>query len=213
MKTSKIIFISLLGIIAIFILVTAINIRTDVSEINKKSGGDELNKQILPPFKILCINDCKNISLSRNDSSSIIIGGAIDSSTTGTNYIIKGDTLNVSDIKTSTKDVSIRFTGSLNAIYLKNSAVSISSLDLSKLTIYMEGSVLNQSHSGTRENKLSIDSLEVILRNSKANLAIGSIVKLSGSLTDNSKLNVAAQHPREILLKRDSGSRINIASN
>ena len=69
MKTSKIIFISLLGAIAFIILAASIDIR-----ITGKRNGDykadlKRSKQILPSFKALNLNSCKNIQIVRNDSS------------------------------------------------------------------------------------------------------------------------------------------------
>jgi len=228
MKTSKVIFIALLSTIALLILATMIDIR-----INDRRRGDfpansKVNKQTVSSFKVLCVNNCKNVTLVQNDSSFIEVTYRKDSITPKLNFKIKGDTLTVADFeKLIHRDASVRIhaTNSLKMIQLKNSDISIDnfdsgklSLDMDKSTVWMnqfEGEkyslsildVVAKNHSHFNTDDFKVDSLGIVLQNSKSDIRVYA-KKISGSLSDSSRIYV--RQPEEISLKRDATSKINV---
>jgi hypothetical protein len=229
MKTSKIIFISLLSVIAIIILSAAIDIR-----INGERRGDfyanrKVNKQIVPSFKVLCVNSSRNITVAHSDSSYVEVTYPKDSIAPKVNYTIKGDTLVVADFEKSNhrnESISIYATDSLKSIQMNNSDASIMrfgsgrlSLNLNKSSVWMDHDkgdkycsptldVVAKNHSVFDTGDFKADSLGIVLQNSRANIRI-SAKKISGSLADSSRID--ARQSEEISLKKDKTSRINVA--
>lgn len=189
MKTSKIIFISLLGTIALIILATTINIRINGNKGEEFPIDGNLNaikKPISPfnvpidvnitairkpilSFKVLFLNDCKgvsSISVTQGDSSYIAIDYKKDIPAPEVKYTIKQDTLFVKDLKLS--GITICATSSLNRINMNNSYVSLrgftSDNSSGKLTLVVDQStvMLYQKRS---QNKPSIAVLNIDARN------------------------------------------------
>lgn len=228
MKTSKIIFISLLSAIAVLILATMIDIRVNGQRNDRKQSDFKVNKQILPFFKSLRVYNSMNITLVQNDSSYIEMSYLKDSIAPKVNYTIIGDTLMVSDFEKSNHrnvSVTIHATDSLRNIQLKKSNIRIERIGLGKLFFTLDESELwlNQdklvksafqvldivamNHSRINSSEFRIDSLGLVLRNSEAYLEMKAN-KISSILSDSSKIYV--RQPGEISLKKDETSKINV---
>ncbi len=228
MKTSKIIFISLLSTITLLILAAAIIIRIS----GHKNGGSrsdfKMSKQTLPSFKVLRINNSMNITLIRKDSSYLEVTCLKDSILPNLKYILLGDTLMVSDFENSdhqNTSVKIFATDSLKKIQLFNTTLSTERLGMGKLVFELDQSNLdlNQDllmklpisaielvanhHSQIKASEFSIDSLTLQLRDSQAYLDL--LVKnIRGTLSDSSVIRV--RQPQEISLRKDATSTINV---
>jgi hypothetical protein len=230
MKTSKIIFISLLSAIALFIVAAFLDIRingyrkgTNPSNI----AGYNVNKTIVPSFKVLRINNSPDIHLVQNDSSYFEVISQKDSLPLHPNYIIKDDTLVISDIESKVKShmyltFRINSTDSLKSIILKNSGITIEnfisdrlSLDMDKSSVWFSQGkssfsaldISAKDHSKISANEFNVDTLGIVLQNSEANLEIIA-GKLNGTLSDSSR--ISARQPAEISLKKDITSKINV---
>ncbi|HEY3389384.1 MAG TPA: hypothetical protein VGK38_07430 [Prolixibacteraceae bacterium] len=228
MKTSKIIFISLLSTIAILILATLIDLRISGRRNSERQFDFKVNKQIVPAFRVLQVYNSMNITLVKNDSSYIEVTYLKDSITPKVNYAMKGDTLIVTDFeKLVHRNVSIKIsaTDSLGRIQLNNSDISVERFGRGKLSFDMDQSNLSlnqdtlvkssyqaldivaKNHSRINSSEFRIDSLGLKLQNSEANLEIKTL-KISGALSDSSKIYV--RNPEEISIKKDGTSRINV---
>lgn len=228
MKTSKIIFISLLGVIAFLILATMIDLRVRGRRNSDIQKDFKVNRKALHSFNVLYMSDSRNVSLVQNDSSYIEVTYMKDSIAPKVNYAVKDDTLMISDFeKLIHRNVSVRIhsTDSLKKILLKNSDISIERLGSGKLSFDMDQSSLwlNQdttlktsfitldifakNHSSINSSEFKVDTLGIVLRNSEANFQIIAKV-INGSLSDSSK--IYARQPEEISLKKDKTSRINV---
>lgn len=228
MKTSKIIFISLLSTIAVLILATVIDIRIHGRRDDGKHSDFKVNKQILPVFKALRVYNSINITLVQNDSSYIEVSYLKDSIAPKVNYTIIGDTLTVSDFeKTNHRNVSVTIhaTDSLRSIQLEKSHISFDRIGLGKLFFALDESelwlnqdtlvksasqvldIIAKNHSRINSSEFRIDSLGLVLQNSEANLELNAN-KISGMLSDSSKIYV--RQPKEISLKKDETSKINV---
>ena len=228
MKTSKIIFISLLSTIAILMLATVIDIRINGRRNDRSQSDFKVNKQTVPSFNVLCVNNSMNITLVKRDSSFIEVTYLKDSIVPELNYTMKGDTLIVSDFeKVSHHNVSVRIhaADSLHRVQLKNSDISIERIGLGKLSLELEKSALwlNQdtlvkssfqvlnivakNHSRINSSDFKVDSLGLVLKNSEANLELKAKM-ISGTLSDSSKIYI--RQPEEISLKKDGTSRFNV---
>jgi hypothetical protein len=226
MKTSKIIFISLLGSIAFLILAAFIEVRITGQRNSINLSDLNVNKITIPSFKVLSINS-SYVYLLQNDTSFIELTWLKDSLSPHVNYTIKEDTLMFWDINHSyqnAKFISIRIhsTDSLKSILLKNSNITIESIVLGKMSLDMDNSyawfnqdnssfnaldISAKNHSRVNTTAFKVDSLGIILQNSQANL--GTIAKrISGVLSDSSR--ISARQPTEISLKKDSTCNINV---
>jgi len=102
MKISKIIFLSLIGVIALWILAGALDLRIngvkryDYVNMNKK-------KTDIPHFKVLHLNGSKNISITQSDSCFIEVRYPKDSIAPTLNYTIREDTLIFNALKSDYK--------------------------------------------------------------------------------------------------------------
>ena len=228
MKTSKIIFISLLSTIAVLILATVIDIRIHGRRDDGRQSDFKVNKQMLPVFKALRVYNSMNITLVQNDSSYIEVSYLKDSIAPVVNYTVTDDTLIMSDFeKTNHRNVSVTIhaTDSLRSIQLKKSNISVERIGLVKLFFTLDESelwlnqdtlvksvsqvldIVAKNHSRINSSEFRIDSLRLVLQNSEANLEM-KVNKISGILSDSSKINV--RQPREISLKKDETSKINV---
>jgi hypothetical protein len=227
MKTSKIIFSSLLGAIALLILAAFIDIKINGHKKNTyPSDLFKVNKTNIPPFKVLYLNNCVDIELIRNDSSSIEMIFQKDSLLSRLNYTIAGDTLFVIDNRQSNRKTiscKIHATGKLASIILENSDISMSNLCSGSLSLKLNGGKINintdkkgnpslssivvdaRNHSSLYTGEFRVDSLSLVLRNSEVNIELNA-KKIHGTLADSSK--IYARQPGEIYLKKDSTSTI-----
>jgi len=228
MKTSKIIFISLLSTIAVLILASVIDLRINGRRNDGRKSDFKVNKQILPVFKALRVYNGMNITLVQNDSSYIEVSCLKDSIAPKVNYTIIGDTLMVSDFeKTNHRNVSVTIhaTDSLRSIQLKKSNLSVERIGLGKLFFALDESeiwlnqdtlvksgfqvldIVARNHSRINSSEFRIDSLGLMLQKSEAYLEIKAN-KISGSLSDSSRIFV--RQPSEISLKKDESSKIHV---
>jgi len=228
MKTSKIIFISLLGTITFLILAALIDIRINGRRGNEIQADFNVNKQRVASFKVLCVNNSRNITLVQSDSSFIEITFRKDSIAPKLNYTIKEDTLSVMDFeKLIHRNVSVRIyaTDSLKKVSLKNSNINLAKFKAAKLLLELDKSsvwfeyyskfqtsfhtlgIVAKNDSRFNTSNFSVDSLAINLQHSEANLQI-TARKISGTLSDHSKIFV--RQPQEISLKKDETSRINV---
>jgi len=228
MKTSKIIFISLLGAIALLILTIVVDIKVKGKPNNYSDADFKINKQMVASYKVLCLNGSRNITVVHSDSSFVEVRYRKDSIVPKINYTIKGDTLIVSDFEKSVhryESIRIYTTDSLKSIQMNNSDASIMrfgfgrlSLNLDKSSVWMDADkgdknslpmldVVAKNHSVFNTGDFKVDSFGIVLQNSRANVRI-STKKISGSLADSSRID--ARQPEDISLKKDGTSRINV---
>ncbi len=94
MKTSKIIFISLLCAVALLILAAFIDIRNNGRKLITKPELDS-TIEMLPSFKVIDAYNCSGVSFTRNDSTYLKLRWEKDSSKPVFNYSISNDTLKI----------------------------------------------------------------------------------------------------------------------
>jgi hypothetical protein len=241
MKVSKIIFISLLGTIALLILSAGLDIRINGISRKDKQFVSKVIKQSIPSFKVLIISNNirkgnnRNITLVQGDSAYIEAYYPKDSLAPKINYTINNDTLKVLNF---TMDINrnawlkICCTGSLKGFYVTNADVDMRSfisndnsvkltlnLDHSRVNLFQENSakasvlsslnIFAKNQSSFYTSNLKVDSINIILQNSQADLRI-SINKLKGSVSEKSRMNT--RQPLEIALVRDSDSKIYVTN-
>ena len=225
MKTSKIIFISILSAIAFIILIAFV----DIAIKNHNRPEIKVNKQLLPAFTVIYISN-SNFNLMQGDSSYIETAYAKDSIPPSLNYKIKGDTLVVIEIsqshsKDSYPSIRIFSTDSLKSIILKNSDINIVKLKSAKINLNMDQSsiwfnqdsvnlssfssleIMAKNHSNINATSFKIDNLSINLQKSEADLAILA-GKLNGTISDSSR--VSTRLAGEISLKADKTSTVSI---
>jgi|WetSurMetagenome_2_1015567.scaffolds.fasta_scaffold28650_3 hypothetical protein len=232
MKTSKIIAISLIGLIALFILAAFINIRVNGQRLNSNLTRLETSKKVIPSFKVLRVENCDYISFVQSDSSFIEVAWAKDSLAPQVNYALKNDTLLLSGNKYSmfgaNSSVKVCFTGSLESIIMRNSTINVEGSGSGEMSFDISESVLNLvqdsgntysfksidikagDHSEVNSNHIRVGNLSLYMQHSNANLESITDYRLSGMVTDSSV--VVINTPSEISLKRDSLSKIQIGS-
>jgi hypothetical protein len=223
MKTSKIIFVSLLGTIAMIILAGFIVVRFAgrKNEVNMFK-----NKKPIPSFKVLYLSN-SNVNLTYGDTSYLAATGEKDFPFSEINYKIINDTLKITDVRNSrvTKDINIYSTDSLGIIVLFNSSLSIDKYGQKNLTLEMDNSNVTfrqekkeefsfrslsinaRKHSTVNADEFKTDNLSISLDKSEAELEIASI-KLNGFLSDSSSISI--KQSSEISLKKDASSTIRI---
>jgi hypothetical protein len=227
MKKSKIIFLSLLGAIALLILAATVDVRLTGLKSGFSESSFDNEKLVLPSYKVLQINNSSNIDIVQGDSSYIMLTWLKDSLHPRINYLVKGDTLSVSDIEQFNGYLSVKLfsTGSLNKIMMNNSDISIGqfssgkmSFDLKESKVWLSNNektgssfrvldIIAGNNSNVRTDEIKVDSMKIILKHSDAD--IRSLTKtISGTLSDSS--NIYARQPDEISLKKDSTSKISV---
>ena len=228
MKTSKIIFISLLGTFALLILAAAIDLRITGKRNGNLSDDFKSTKMAVPSFKVLIVHNSLNITILKKDSSFAEVIFLKDSVAPRVNLTTKGDTLLVSDFEKSAHrnvSVTIHANDSLRLIRLNNSNIEVDrvgagslsfELDQSSLSLNQDTllkvptksiSIVAKNHSEINSDDFGVELLDLVLANSEANLQIKA-KKMTGSLTDNSR--IFARQPEEITLKKDLSSKINV---
>jgi len=228
MKTSKIIFISLLSAMALLVLITMVDMRLNGRRNSEIQKDFKMNRKVLRTFKVLCVNESMNTTLIRSDSSYIEVTFHKDSIEPKVNYTIKDDTLMLNNFEMKSHhngSLKIHTTDSLKSIQLKNSNISIERFGYGKLSLNLDHSsvwmnqnrdekyslhildVIAKNHSNFNADNFKVDSLGIVLQNSKADIRVYA-KKISGSLSDGSR--IYARQPEEILLKKDKTSKINV---
>ena len=228
MKTSKIIFLSLLGAFALIMLATFIDIRMTGTRNSDWQKEFKTNREILHTFKAISMSNSMNVTLVQNDSSYIEVTFLKDSIAPKVNYSVNGDTLFISDFEKLVHrnvSVTIHATDSLTNVRLKNSNLNVSrignrnlSFDLFKSSLSLNRDTIVKTavpaiyivawnHSQINSEEFTIDTLRLDMHNSEANLEL--IAKnLIGTLSDSSKINI--RQPESISLKKDGTSKINV---
>jgi hypothetical protein len=225
MKTSKLIFISLLGTVALLIMAATIDIKLNGHKTNTyPSDIFKAERTGVADYKILSLNNCNNIELTRKDSSVVEIIYQKDSLLPHLNYISRGDTLFItgaSHKNHSAVSYKIQATASLRQIVMKNSVITMKNPASGRLLLDLDASTINMNNDGTKAPKLSflsvsamnhssintgefrVDSLDITLQKSEAYLEVIA-KKIHGTLKDSSKMY--ARQPSEVYLKKDSTS-------
>jgi hypothetical protein len=133
-----------------------------------------------------------------------------------------------SEIEKTTKrniPVQIHFNSSLKKVHLKKSDINISIINIEKLALDMDQStvwfnedmsrkkktsiqsldIVAKNHSVVSTNSIKVDSLGLLLQNSKAN------IQSSDKMSDSSRSDINQQ--KDISAKRDVGFKIDIGRN
>lgn len=228
MKTSKLIFISLVGAIALLILAAMLDLRINGRKFSDIDSDFKVKKQSLKLFKTLYITNSMNVTLVKNDSSFLEITCLKDSVTPKVNFSMHDDTLKISDFeKLSHSNSSIRIyaTNSLRHVLLKNSNLTLESFSTGELSLTIDQSnvvlsesephksrihfleILANNHSNVYGREFYVDSIGISLQHSELSLE-GIANKLGGTLADSSRIQ--ARQSQEIWLKKDGTSKINI---
>jgi hypothetical protein len=225
MKTSKIIFITMLSTIALLILAGAVDLRITGRKALTLQNGLKVIKKTLPSFKVLCINDSRRFELIQSDSSIISVFFMKDSVAPDLKYTLIGDTLKFSDQRSekSILFIKIHVIVPLKRIIAKNSTVNLThfnqanlSLDLdhSRLEIYQikdqkkTFQLLNiaaKNKSNIHVNNLGIDTLKIDLQKSDARI-MSNLNTIYGNLTDGSRIWL--RQANQISLQKDASSKI-----
>ncbi len=102
MKISKIIFLSLVGVIALMIIAGALDIRINGKKGPVQLSGSVNSKKItLPSFKVLSMNGTKNVAIVKGDSNYIEIDYQKDFVYPDINFQVRNDTLIIKDLNLS----------------------------------------------------------------------------------------------------------------
>jgi hypothetical protein len=228
MKTSKIIFISLLSTIALLIFIAFADIRINSHRISDINVYFNKTIQVLPSFKVISMNNSNNVTLCKSDSCSIEITYLKDSKAPRVNYIVKADTLYLTDLRSlNVSNVSLRIktTDVLEKVLLRNSMVDFENYNFKNLNFDLDNSqvaggqddklkaamhsigITAKNHSDFGLSDFSVDSLHLVFQKSTADLMLNA-KKACGSLSDSSRVNL--RQSAEISLKKDPSSNINI---
>jgi len=221
MKTSKIIFTSLLVIIALVILAGA----TEVRLTGSRNGVDQvITKNVIPSFKVLYINNSE-IQLSYGDSSFLAVTSHKDSLLPEIEYKLNNDTLRISNVRYSNSNirVTIHSSDTLKNILVINSDLRINQYGSKNLTLGIDKSsvflnrdekeqftfqsldIMAKNNSTVYSGVLKADNLKIFLEKSQANLEITAL-KLNGNLSDSSI--ICTLQSGEISVKKDESSRL-----
>ena len=219
MKTSNIIFISILGIMAIVLTTAAFSFKH--TEIEKEANNKRFYQNI-PSAKILLLENCKNLSFHQSDSSYIEYT-VKDSVGSKVNFDVKGDTLFFFNVKSKNPDgwVKLYLSGKVTGFLVKNSNITLNDF-AGRLFLNSDNSEITMSQKTGKKilkaldingindsnifmSRFWIDSVHVKLLDSRAELRIG-IGVFEGNILETSKLIL--QSPREMSLKRDEFSTI-----
>jgi hypothetical protein len=228
MKISKIIFISLLGGIALIIFAGAIDIR-----LNGHRGSHKMDKlmkkvKIDHSFKVLNINT-SNVLLNKSDSSFIEFFCNKDSLGQLIDYHLENDTLTINNLDKKISLCKLNLSSKPETFLLKNSNLTMNGiftgkdnrsvlfdLDNSRLILIQSFKnptslsfldVRERNKSSIDGGGLKLDSLKVDLQNSRADLHI-KVNKVKGWVSEKGHLHL--DRANDIVLKKDSASSIQI---
>ncbi len=231
MKTSKIIFLILLGTIAGVILAKMLDIRINGSKNDDIARLIKVKRFPLPAFKVFCMTNSRDVILVRNDSSFIEVKSLENSVTPKVNYELLVDTLTLSGFEKLVHEnfsVIIYSTDTLKKVLMKNSNLAIDHFRFSKLSLDLYGSKVFMTHDETKSNRNAlldivarnhsevnsdqfyVDFLKIVLQNSRANLSFFA-KKIDVTLSDRSIIYL--QTPGEISYKKDETSKLNLIDN
>lgn len=224
MKTSKIIFISLLGTISVFILAGAIDVRLNGHP--HHFTENKTSRITLPVFSNICIENSRNLNVIHSDSTYLELIWQKSAEETDVDRTLSGDTLRLNGISKSVEGLlqaNLYVSGPVNSVILRNSHIVMNQINSSALSIRMNGSKawLNDKPNGELSyHRLDIratggsyvntgdfkaDSVNLTLQNSMADLHImaGS---LNGVLSEGS--TITTRQADDIKLKKDSTSKV-----
>jgi hypothetical protein len=225
MKTSKIIFISLLSLGALYIVAAMLSVRFSGQKGELFNDDSKGNIITIPAFNVLCITDSKDLNIHGSDSAYFKIINTEDSIPSKIDYVVRGDTLFITGLQNqpaTNRYVVLYISNDMKSIQLKNSNIFLMEQSFISLSITLDNSRLSSgiknnilafgtlkisamNNSSISMNSLKADSIEVYLRNSKAFLT-GSSKKLNGVLWNNSRLS--SSQNGELSLKKDASSKI-----
>lgn len=222
MKTSKIIFVSLLTTITVLILTGFIVVR-----IAGRHGSILLvKKHAIQSFNAVYLNNCR-ATIVYDDSLFIGVSYRKDSAGLVLDYKISNDTLRITDngyTRTSGLPFTIHANDSLNTIVAANADLTLVNYGSEKLSLNVDKSsvlfdtdsstigfsfrnldITARNHSYIRSNEIKADKLQLFIQSSEANIQI--VTKsVSGILSDESTVYMSQSN--EISLKKDDSSKI-----
>lgn len=230
MKTSKIIFVTLIISIAVFIIAAFIDIRINGISRGKNSADLKSQKQMTEPFKVISAINSRNIRIVQSDSSYIELAWTRDSIQPQINYKVINDTLIITDLRyliqsTGFQPVRIHAPKSLKSVILKDSELSIGSTGSGKISVKLDNSsvwfsqtksksayysnleIMAKNNSRANTNEFMVDTLNIFLNNSMSNMQIKA-KKITATLSDSSSIGLSM--PDEIYLKKDSTSTFRV---
>jgi len=226
MKTSKILFITLISLGAIYIIAAMIEVRITGKKPGEFSTTLKSNKKELGSFSVLVLNSSRNIRLVESETNYLEVLVPDDSPSAEINYSLSGDTLRINNPQTSELSIvfaTLHAAKGLKTIYLEDSDLQILKFSSENLSLLLNNSkarfVINKSDyptigslqitafnkSTVDLNTVNIDTIGILLQNSSARMQIPTKL-IKGELSENSELN--AQQPSEISVKRDSTSKM-----
>lgn len=205
MKTSKIIFITLLATIALYILVAMIDVRINGQKYSEFNNRLKVNNIDLPSFSVIYLNNCKNITLIKRDSSNerniklfkinnshIEVSVKEDSTAPHINYSIKEDTLRIMDFQKPASSfifVKVYIGNELKTIQLKNSDIRIYNSNSEILSLVLDKSKVY--FSSASDSKSSIGLLNIISKNQSSVTANSVNVDSVGIVLQNSAVTLS----------------------
>jgi hypothetical protein len=228
MKTSKIIFFSLLTTIALFILAAIVDVRLTGKKGNEPSN---LNTQEIPvgTFSVVVINNCSNISVRPGASPKLKVSSK---NAFEINYKVSADTLTISDANRSNNNndpifFTIEFTSLKKLIASNSSSIYFNVTDLAEVefdavnsNVYINASpgkdkpgvirITGRNHSMITSSDIKTGNLEIVLERSEANLMI-TAESINGNVYDESRLTIL--QPADLSMKSDSTSFLSITRN
>jgi hypothetical protein len=232
MKISKIIFLSLIGVIAFIIIAGALDIRINGTKGPIQISGSVNSKKIaLPPFKVLSMDGTKSIAIMKGESNFIEIDYQKDSVYPDINFQVRNDTLIIKGLNLSRRRMMGKITVAEepNRFLLINSSLILNDnftqntsrnlffdLDNSSINIYQDNKtksslsfmeIKERNKSRIYGNGISLDSLNVDIQDSRTELH-SNVVKVKGVVSDKGYLHLDSAN--EIAVKKDPGSEVRI---
>jgi hypothetical protein len=230
MKTSKIIFISLLVTIALVILAAFADVRLNGTK-HIDTTDLESHNTTIPEFRVLKIKNSALLSISTGSSPSLELKMRTGKIPPEINYSITNDTLTISNVQQHNNGEVLFFnvhaTDSLYSIISENSDITVRSGENCDLSIDSDNSKVFISHTTTRKSDddliiharnnsriststFRIDSLEVFVERSEALLSIQTNF-LHGSASGGSF--ISTRQPLGISFSCDTTSKLLINNN
>lgn len=227
MKTSKIIFLSLLTAIALLILAAIIDVR-----LTGKKGNEPVNlvsNEIpVPPFSVLVVNNCANLAL-RSGPSPLLKVSSNSKTAPEISYMVKNDTMTISKVSKVNNNnqpifVNIEFVSLRKMIVNNSSAIHINVTDLAEFNldavssnVYLNASPEKyesreirfnaRNHSKISSGNFKARNLGIVLEMSEARMMIKA-ENINGSISNESHLTIL--QPAELSMKSDLASILSI---
>jgi hypothetical protein len=229
MKTSKIIFFSLLGTIAFLILAASIDVRLTGRKDTERIPMNVQNSE-LPPFSAVMIKNSEDVIITTGSSPEMSIEFLKKSQLPEINFFVKNDTLFISDYKQNKRVheyriMTLKSTGSLKSILAQNSSFEIMSPDLEDISLSLDSSRVimrgvpagktgyrslyfnAKNHSRISLMAFRTERIDISLENSTAGLTIKA-TNLKANLAKGSHLNTL--QPDILKLESDQDSQFYI---